>query len=178
MRSSQQPDMSRYRRVKYGRSSAGMKTGEKSPSSPRGMDTLSSTKSRRKRHPVASSSEYLALIRLATIRLVPSRSPATWAVCPCRAAFPAAPEPPSKLLWLMGIVVRVANSFTASKAPPFQALKGWCRIHMVGGTGRSLLHRTRGRASHIARLHLHRRRVSRPSVSGSILPSHRRPFLP
>jgi hypothetical protein len=30
--------------------------------------------------------------------------------------------------------VRVANSFTASKAPPFQALKGWCRIPMVRGT--------------------------------------------
>ena len=34
----------------------------------------------------------------------------------------------------MRIVVRVANSFTASKTPPFQALKGWCRIHVVGGT--------------------------------------------
>ena len=39
------------------------------------------------------------------------------------------------LLQSSGIVVRVANSFTASKTSPFQALKGWCRIHVVGGTG-------------------------------------------
>jgi hypothetical protein len=52
----------------------------------------------------------------------------------------------------MGIVVRVANSFTASKAPPFQALKGWCRIHMAGEMDARLatrVERSRGALSRI-----------------------------
>ena len=63
-----------------------------------------------------------------------SRSPGMAAVCPFTTAFPAAPESPSELLRRMGIVVRVANSFTASKTPPSQALKDWCRILVVGET--------------------------------------------
>jgi hypothetical protein len=68
------------------------------------------------------------------------------AVCPFTTAFPAAPSslvpdhsanlqsgPQASLV--MGIVVRVANSFAASKTPPFPlALKEWCRVFMVGGT--------------------------------------------
>ena len=53
-----------------------MKTGVKSPSSPRGTDSLSFTRSQRKRHPVVSFAECLGVDRIGSFLQGPSRSPA------------------------------------------------------------------------------------------------------